>query len=72
MTMSKQAQKTLSENTEKTFFRKYAPLFIEGGGIITEITVLCKKNHVLENAIIGIILSIKLSVLEPPLIVVRC
>ena len=36
MTKPKQARKTLSENTGKSF----APFFIQGGGTITEMTVL--------------------------------
>ena len=40
MTMSKQAQKTLSENTEKTFSANMPPFSSKGGAIIAEITVL--------------------------------
>ena len=40
MTMSKQAQKTLSENTEKTFSANMPPFSSKGGGgIIAEISV---------------------------------
>ena len=40
MTMPKQAQKTLSENTEKTFSANMPPFSSKGGAIIAEITVL--------------------------------
>ena len=40
MTKPKQARKTLSENTGKTFSVIMPPFSSKGGGIITEMTVL--------------------------------
>merc|ERR1739844_261660 len=40
MTKPKQAQKTLSENTGKTFSVIMPPFSSKGGGTITEMTVL--------------------------------
>ena len=50
MTKPKQAQKTLSENTGKTFSVIMPPFSSKGGGKITEMTVLL-IIHILESAI---------------------
>ena len=47
MTKPKQAQKTLSENTGKTFSVIMPPFSSKGGGIITEMTVLFKHHSCL-------------------------
>ena len=50
---AKTSPKNSLRKHRENFFRKYAPLFIEGGGIIAEITVHCFCESALCTAVRG-------------------